>query len=112
MRRMSNGNRNDIGADFKGQISFSSRQSSLSQISEMGSEGISGGDGSPEESSNGHCFIPGYTVSSWEDTLLSDNFSARESKRVGDVVGLNQTEFQVQNLIHSPLLLRPSSSSE
>nr|QDH08903.1 transcription factor bHLH130-like isoform X1 [Cymbidium sinense] len=94
MRRMSASNRNGIGADFKGQLSFSSRQSSLSQISEMGSEGISGGGGSPEETSNGHCFIPGYAVSSWEDSLLSDNFSARDSKRAGDVVGLNQTELQ------------------
>ncbi|KAI0503822.1 hypothetical protein KFK09_014765 [Dendrobium nobile] len=90
-------NRNGMGADFKGQINFSSRQNSLSQISEMGSEGISGGGGSggsPEESSNGHCFIPGYPVNSWEDSLLSDNFSPRESKRAGDVVGLNQTELQ------------------
>ncbi|KAH0459780.1 hypothetical protein IEQ34_012594 [Dendrobium chrysotoxum] len=87
-------NRNGMGADFKGQINFSSRQNSLSQISEMGSEGISGGGGSPEESSNGHCFIPGYPVNSWEDSLLSDNFSSRENKRAGDVVGLNQAELQ------------------
>ncbi|XP_020582289.1 transcription factor bHLH130-like [Phalaenopsis equestris] len=92
MGRIPGSNRNGMRGDFKGQISFSSRQNSLSQISEMGSEGISGGGGSPEESSNGQGFIPGYAVRSWEDSFLSDNLSA--SKRAGDVVGRNQTELQ------------------
>nr|QDL88354.1 transcription factor bHLH130-like isoform X4 [Cymbidium ensifolium] len=79
-------------AGTKGQISFSSRQNSLSQISEMGGDGFSGDDRSPIESNNGRCFIPGYHVSSWEDSLLSDSFSG--FKRSRDVVGLNQTELQ------------------
>ncbi|KAG0473907.1 hypothetical protein HPP92_015244 [Vanilla planifolia] len=61
---------------LKGQISWSSRQSSLSQISEMGAEDISGGDCSPEESPNSRCLVSGYpVVSSWESPLLSDRVS-------------------------------------
>ncbi|XP_020592852.1 transcription factor bHLH130-like [Phalaenopsis equestris] len=103
-------------AGMKGQINFSSRQNSLSQISEMGNDGVSGDDRSPVESHNGRCFIPGYPVSSWEDTLLSDNISG--FKRSRDVVGLNQTELhdqdiknhQVSGLTHHFSL--PKTSSE
>ncbi|KAK8963341.1 Transcription factor bHLH130 [Platanthera guangdongensis] len=99
MRGMTAGIRNGVAAEagrLKGQISFSSRQNSLSQISEMGSDGVSGGGGrSPEESSiNGRCFFPGYPVSTWEDSLLSDNFSGGFKRTRSDVVGLNQTELQ------------------
>lgn len=120
MRGMTAGIRNGVAADagrLKGQISFASRQNSLSQISEMGSDGVSGGGRSPEESSNGRCFFPGYPVSTWEDSLLSDNFSGY--KRTRDVVGLNQTEVQnvdlknqhqVSGLTHQFSL--PKTSSE
>ncbi|PKU68538.1 transcription factor bHLH130 [Dendrobium catenatum] len=101
---------------IKGQISFSSRQNSLSQISEMESDGISGDHESPVENSNGRCLIPGYAVSSWEDSLLSDSFSGY--KRSRDIVGLNQTELQegdvknnqVSGLTHQFSL--PKTSSE
>lgn len=86
-------------AGIKGQINFSSRQNSLSQISEMGSDGFSGEDRSPLDSNNGRCFVPGYHVSSWEDSILSDTFSG--FKRSRDVAGLNQTELQV--LPHFPV---------
>ncbi|KAG0467947.1 hypothetical protein HPP92_017284 [Vanilla planifolia] len=84
---------------LKGQINFSSRQSTLSQISELATDGFSGEDCSPEESSNGHCLIPGYPVGSWEDSLLSGGFSSVDGscrgggfKRARDVVGINETE--------------------
>ncbi|KAJ3677641.1 hypothetical protein LUZ60_003365 [Juncus effusus] len=65
---------------LKGQLSFSSRQGSLmSQISEMGSEGMDGS--SPEGAGNSGggrgSYIPGYGMNSWDDSsLLSDNFSS------------------------------------
>ncbi|KAG0466246.1 hypothetical protein HPP92_017826 [Vanilla planifolia] len=90
---------NGRGRAAQGQINFSSRQSTLSQISELATDGFSGEDCSPEESSNGHCLIPGYPVGSWEDSLLSGGFSSVDGscrgggfKRARDVVGINETE--------------------
>ncbi|PKA47303.1 Transcription factor bHLH130 [Apostasia shenzhenica] len=99
---------------LKGQISFSSRQNSLSQISELGSDGISGGDGSPEESSNGRGFIPaGYAITSWEGPG-----GLKRAREVMVSAGLNQTEYQSGELRdhHVPGLTHqfslPKTSSE
>ncbi|MQM07103.1 hypothetical protein Taro_039937 [Colocasia esculenta] len=75
---------------LKGQISFSSRQSSssglMSQIPEIGNEGLD--DSIPEDRGVGHgngkgrSYIPGLPVPSWDDTsLFSDSFSRLKRPR-------------------------------
>ncbi|XP_008776552.1 transcription factor bHLH130-like [Phoenix dactylifera] len=113
---------------LKGQISFSSRQDSsaglMSQISEIGSEGMGGT--SPEKSNlgvgngRGRCYIPGFPVATWDDSpLLSDNYSGLKRVREAEgkiVAGLNPSEPQngeignhVSGLTHQFSLPRTSS---
>uniref|UniRef100_A0A1D1YA11 Transcription factor bHLH130 n=1 Tax=Anthurium amnicola TaxID=1678845 RepID=A0A1D1YA11_9ARAE len=78
-----------VGSRLKGQISFSSRQSSsglMSQIPEIGNEGVGGN--SPEDgglshgNGDGRCYIPGFPVASWDDpSLLSDGFPGLKRPR-------------------------------
>nr|XP_010913124.1 transcription factor bHLH130 [Elaeis guineensis] len=91
---------------LKCQISFSSRQDSstglMSQISEIGSEGMGGS--SPEKSNlvagngGGRCYIPGFPVATWDDSpLLSDNYSGLKRAREAEgkiVAGLNPSDPQ------------------
>lgn len=112
MRGMTSfGNGNDSMGDgtnrLKGQISFSSRQDSstglMSQISEIGSEGMGGT--SPEKSNlgvgngGGRCYIPGFPVATWDDSpLLSDNYSGMKRAREAEgkiVAVLNPSDPQV-----------------
>ncbi|XP_058071467.1 transcription factor bHLH130-like isoform X3 [Magnolia sinica] len=89
--RAGNGSNREATAStsrLKNQINFLPRQASspgmLSQISEMGSESLGGSspdDGSlgNDNGSSGRCYIPGFPMSSWDDSPL-ENF--RSLKRV------------------------------
>lgn len=82
---------------LRGQLSFSSRQSSssglMSQIPEDGGEGMGGS--SPEEG-NGRCFIPAFPVASWDDpSILSEGFSGLKRAR-------DPSEAQVRPLVAPP----------
>ncbi|EHA8586421.1 transcription factor bHLH130 [Cocos nucifera] len=127
--RNGNGSMGDGTNRLKGQISFSSRQNSsaglMSQISEIGSEGMGGR--SPEESNLGvgsggcRCYIQGFPVASWDDSpLLSDNYSGLKRAREAEgkiIAGLDQSNPQngeignhVSGLTHHFSL--PKTSSE
>eukprot|EP00262_Sarcandra_glabra_P009293 TRINITY_DN2341_c0_g1_i1.p1 TRINITY_DN2341_c0_g1~~TRINITY_DN2341_c0_g1_i1.p1 ORF type:complete len:329 (-),score=32.68 TRINITY_DN2341_c0_g1_i1:335-1213(-) len=101
-----NGEASPSTSRLKSQISFSPRQPPstglLSQISEIGSESIgasSSDDGSlGNGNGSGRCYIPGYPVTSWDDSpIVSESFSGL--KRVRDIngkmiSGFNQAENQ------------------
>ncbi|XP_010928471.1 uncharacterized protein [Elaeis guineensis] len=127
--RNGNGSMGDGTNRLKGQISFSSRQNSspglMSQISEIGSEGMGGR--SPEESNlgvgngGGRGYIPGFPVASWDDSpLLSDSYSGLKRAREAEgklIAGLDQSNPQneeirnhVSGLTHHFSL--PKTSSE
>ncbi|URE13626.1 Helix-loop-helix DNA-binding domain [Musa troglodytarum] len=82
------GFRNEDEADrLRNQISFSSRQNSMmSQISE-----VIGGS-SPEESSGGRCYMPGFPSNTWDTSSL---FSGRDDGGKTTTDALNPAELQI-----------------
>ncbi|KAJ8477974.1 hypothetical protein OPV22_021701 [Ensete ventricosum] len=82
------GFRNEDEADrLRNQISFSSRQNSMmSQISE-----VIGGS-SPEESSGGRCYVPGFPTNTWDTSSL---FSGRDDGGKTTTDALNPAELQI-----------------
>ncbi|CAD5176711.1 transcription factor bHLH130-like isoform X1 [Musa acuminata AAA Group] len=82
------GFRNEDEADrLRNQISFSSRQNSMmSQISE-----VIGGS-SPEESSGGRCYMPGFPTNTWDTSSL---FSGRDDGGKTTTDALNPAELQI-----------------